>query len=291
MEPLTTLDWRLPHRAEIAAGLTVGRLLPFKGGRGVGPFVFLDHIGPHTFAPNEGTDVLSHPHIGLATVTYLFEGFLDHRDSLGTVQRIKPGEVNWMTAGSGIVHSERSPTELRDSPQPFHGVQAWVALPLEHEETPPSFEHVGGEQLPCKVIDGVRIRLVAGRAFGLESPVRTHSRLFYVHTEFPAGSKLEFNPDGQEAALFMANGRIRTGGQTFDGPGLLRFPADRPIVFEAETPTNGMLLGGDPLRGHRRIWWNFVSSRPERIEEAKRQWRDGKFPKVPGESGFVPLPG
>ena len=227
-------NWLVPRRAEITPGFSVGRVLPYRGGLGVGPWVFLDHMGPHTFAEGSDMDVPPHPHIGLATVTYLFDGEMDHRDSLGTLQRIRPGDVNWMTAGSGIVHSERAPPEKKSLPASMHGLQAWVALPVEHEEVSPKFEHQEKANLPTVEIGGVHHRLIAGNALGMRSPVSCFSRLFYVHF--------------------------------------------------------GMLLGGDPFPEHRRIWWNFVSSRPERIEEAKRKWQAQTLGQVPGETEFVPLP-
>lgn len=284
-------QWLPPHRAEISPGFFVGRILPFRGGQGVGPFVFLDHMGPHTIPIGQGADVAPHPHIGLSTLTYLFDGEIEHRDSLGSVQRILPGDVNWMTAGSGVVHSERSPAESRDRPRPFHGAQAWVALPVEFEEVSPSFEHVEADRLPVFERDGVRHVLAAGEAFGLRSPVKAFSRLFYAHSEIAAGSRLVFDPEGQEAAFFLVSGEAEVDGETYAGPGLLHFDVGVRVEIIAKSACSGLLLGGDPLVEHRRIWWNFVSTRPERIEEAKRRWKEREFPKVPGETEFIPLPG
>jgi redox-sensitive bicupin YhaK (pirin superfamily) len=289
---MSTLEqWISPHKAELPGGFTVGRVLPFRGGKGVGPFVFLDHMGPHTFQAGSGIDVGAHPHIGLSTVTYLFEGELEHRDSLGTLQIIRPGDVNWMTAGSGIAHTERTPAELRSKPQPSHGVQAWVALPVEAEETEPSFEHHAGEMLPYFEKRGVSVRLIAGEAFGLRAPTKTFSRLFYAHARIEAGSSLEFDSDGQEAAFFLVSGSLRHEDLEYTGPGLLHFKRGARIEITGASLCEGMLLGGEPLLEHRRIWWNFVSSKPERIEEAKRRWASGEFPKVPGETSTIPLPG
>jgi redox-sensitive bicupin YhaK (pirin superfamily) len=282
--------WIAPRRSEITPGFFVGRVLPFRGGRGVGPFVFLDHMGPHTFARGSDSDVLPHPHIGLATVTYLFDGEIEHRDSLGSVQRIRPGDVNWMTAGKGIVHSERAPPERRDVASTMHGLQAWVALPIEHEEIDPTFEHRERTALPSVELDGVRHRLIAGSAFGMRSPVRALSRLFYVHSELPAGTRLRFDSEGQEAAFYLVEGEVEFEGRIYAEPGLLHFKPGSAIEIVARRDSRGMLLGGDPLGEHRRIWWNFVSSRPERIEAAKRLWKAEGFPRIPGEIEFVPLP-
>lgn len=286
----TVLNWLVPHRAEIAPGLSVGRALPYRGGRGVGPFVFLDHMGPVNFPAGGGIDVPPHPHIGLATVTYLFSGEIDHRDSLGSEQRIRPGDVNWMTAGSGIVHSERTPAELRTGGAPLHGLQAWVALPVEHEETAPTFEHRSRADLPVTEIEGVRHRLIAGNAYGLRSPVTAHSRLFYVHSEIPAGRRLRFDPEGQEIAFYLVEGSIEHEGTIYEGPGLLHLAPGSVVEFTARKDATGTLLGGDPFPERRKIWWNFVSSRPERIEVAKAAWRSQTIGRVPGETEFVPLP-
>lgn len=283
-------QWLVPHRAVLGAGFTVGRALPFRGGRGVGPFVFLDHMGPHTFGAGEGMDVAPHPHIGLSTVTYLFEGEIEHRDSLGTVQVIRPGELNWMTAGRGIVHSERTPQARRASPMRAHGIQAWCALPVAFEEVDPLFEHFGAEALPKIEQEGVRHSLVAGAAFGKKAPVRVYSRLFYLHSEIEPGARLEFDPEGQQAAFYLVSGSVEVDGKEYVGPGLLHFKPGASFVLTARSSSYGMLLGGDALPEHRRIWWNFVSSRPERIEEAKRQWAAQAMGQVPGEKEWIPLP-
>jgi redox-sensitive bicupin YhaK (pirin superfamily) len=283
-------QWLTPHRSEISPGFTVRRVLPFRGGQGVGPFVFLDHMGPHTFARGSDSDVPPHPHIGLATVTYLFEGAIDHRDSIGSFQQIRPGDVNWMTAGRGIVHSERAPPAARENPATLHGLQAWVALPVEHEEVAPNFEHLDSASLPTTEIEGVRHRLIAGEAYGLRSPVNTYSRLFYVHSQIPAGKCLRFDSIGQESAFYLVNGEVEFEGKNYSEPGLLHFNSGVRFEILARKDTVGMILGGDPLGEHRRIWWNFVSSRPERIEEAKKLWRAQGYPKIAGETEFVPLP-
>lgn len=271
-------------------GFEVRRVLPFVKRRMVGPFVFLDHIGPATFAPGTGVDVRPHPHIGLATVTYLFEGEMMHRDSVGAVQNIMPGDVNWMTAGRGIVHSERTAPEARARGFDMHGIQAWVALPVEAEETEPSFHHHGKDSLPMIERDGVRLRLIAGSAYGLTSPVKTFSPTFYLDAAMPAGSSMPLPDEHEERAVYIAEGTVRTGGQTYESGRMLVFAPGVPVTVEAVSDARLMLLGGANI-GERHIWWNLVSSRPERIEEAKAAWKEQRFPKVPGETEFTPLPG
>lgn len=278
-----------PREIVLTGDLRVHRILPFRTRRMVGPFAYLDEMGP--FAVQEGTtgDILPHPHIGLSTLTWLFEGALVHRDSLGSLETVRPGAVNWMTAGSGIVHSERIPPELRANRGPLHGLQAWVALPLEAEEGEPAFEHRVESEVPAFEVDSNRLRLVAGQAFGRQSPLRTHSRLFYVDAHVPSGSKLRFDPEGQEAAFFLRQGSLVVEGTTIESPVLLVFQTGRAISLQAKRDTHGVLLGGDSV-GKRWIWWNFVSSSQERIEKAKARWRNQEFPAVPGEHEFIPLP-
>jgi len=287
-------QWMLPHTATIGEQFPVGRVLPYRGGRGVGPFVFLDHMGPHEFPPGADADVGPHPHIGLSTLTYLLEGEIVHRDSIGSVQAITPGDVNWMTAGSGVSHSERIRPEIKAKGFRMHGFQAWVALPKEFEEIDPSFSHHSKSSLPFqekgKEEGGVKHTLIAGNALGMKSPVETYSRLFYVHSQLKAGSTLEFPTEGQEAAFYVIEGTVQVEDQTFTGPGLLHFKQGVEIKIDAKTDAQGLLLGGDPLPEHRRIWWNFVSSSPERLEVAKKKWREQTFPKIPGEMTFIPLP-
>jgi redox-sensitive bicupin YhaK (pirin superfamily) len=289
----------IPTReATLAGGLTVKRILPFRLRRSVGPFVFLDEMGP-VIAPSDGScDVPPHPHIGLSTVTYLFEGEMLHRDSLGSLQKIKPGDVNWMTAGEGIVHSERIPVG-QPSGARMHGLQAWVALPLEDEETAPSFFHHAKESLPDFERDGVRIHLIAGTALGEKAPVRTHSALFYFTAKIPAGKTLRFRPEdpGMESGLYLVSGGITIDSHSFEGKNaafdasaLLVFRAGEEIVITARVDACVALLGGTPHPEPRTIYWNFVSSSKQRIEEAKLAWKEGRFPPVPGETEFVPLP-
>ena len=279
-----------PREAKISAELSVRRVLPYRARRMVGPFTFLDEMGPFERRAGVDYDVLPHPHIGLATVTYLFEGEFMHRDSLGTVQKILPGDVNWMTAGRGIVHSERLPRELADGGR-MHGLQAWVALPLEHEEMAPTFEHHARESLPRFEVNGARLTLVAGEAFGRRSPATTHSPLFYLEAAIPAGRELRMDPGAQEAGFYLLRGEVTVDGQNIRAPNLVVFRTGQPFAIAASAgDAFGMLLGGAPLEGARQIFWNFVSSSPERIERAKQSWREQKFPAIPGETGFVPLP-
>lgn len=270
--------------------ITVGRVLPSVALRHVGPFVFFDHIGPAELAPGAAIDVRPHPHINLATVTYLFEGEIMHRDSLGSAQVIRPGAINWMTAGRGIVHSERTPEGLRQAGSRLHGLQLWVALPVAHEEVEPDFCHYPAEALPSVTVGGVRLRVLAGAAYGVASPVRTLSPLFYVEAVMPAGSSLEVLP-GEERAAYVVEGAVACGGERA-GPGrMLIFAPGSAPVLSAEAAAHVVLIGGAALDGPRHLWWNFVSSSPERIERAKRDWQGRRFAIVPGdEDEFIPLP-
>jgi len=270
-------------------GFEVRRVLPWGGGRMVGPFIFLDQLGPVAFAPGHGIDVRPHPHIGLATVTYLFDGELVHRDSLGVVQTIRPGDVNWMTAGRGIVHSERTGPEMRASGQRMHGLQSWVALPGEYEEAEPAFDHTPAAKLPEQDGDGVKLKVIAGRAFGLASPVRVFSETFYVDVAMSAGAALDIPEEYAESAAYVLLGTVATEGRDFGAGTLVIFAAGPKARLVAKEASRVALLGGAPL-GERHIWWNFVSSSSTRIEQARRQWADGAFPPVPGETESIPLP-
>ncbi len=270
-------------------GFEVRRVLPYVKRRVVGPFVFLDHIGPATFAPGTGIDVRPHPHIGLATVTYLFEGEMMHRDSVGAVQNIMPGDVNWMTAGRGIVHSERTAPEARTRGFSMHGIQAWVALPVEAEETEPNFHHHGRDSLPVIDMDGVTLRLIAGTAYGETSPVKTFSPTFYLDAAMQAGSVLPLTGEHEERAIYIAEGTVDVGGEAYESGRMLVFAPGAEVTIRALADSRLMLLGGANI-GERHIWWNLVSSRPERIEQAKAAWKEQRFPKVPGETEFTPLP-
>jgi hypothetical protein len=276
---------------DLGGGLAVGRVLPFVRRRMVGPFIFLDHMGPAAFQPGEGIDVRPHPHIGLATVTYLFDGEIHHHDNLGFSQKIFPGEVNWMTAGSGIVHSERTDPSLRSSGGLMHGMQAWVALPQEDEETAPGFAHHGVEALPEFSAGGVWARLIAGSAYGLRNTVKTFSPLFYLHAELDQGAKLALPADHAERAVYVVAGTVEHDGVRHQAGRLLVFAAGgEPVVTAEDGPARLMLLGGASI-GPRFIWWNLVSSRQGRIEQAKADWKSGRMTLPPDDnSEFIPLP-
>lgn len=278
-----------PRSRDLGDGFVVRRILPYAKRRHVGPFVFFDHMGPVTFEPGQGLDVRPHPHIGLATVTYLFEGEIMHRDSLGVVQPIRPGDVNWMVAGSGIAHSERTRDSVRSSGARLHGIQSWLALPQAHEETAPDFRHHPAASLPQIEFTGCRMRLIAGKAFGTTSPVETFAPMFYLSAEQQPGAALPL-PDDEERAVYIVDGAVTLDDEGYDaGTMLVLKPGAQPRVT-AQAATRIMLLGGAPLDGERHLWWNFVSSSKERIEEAKRDWREGRFAPVPGDSEFIPLP-
>lgn len=281
-----------PRLRDLGDGFTVRRVLPYAKRRHVGPFVFFDHMGPVRFAPGQGLDVRPHPHIGLATVTYLFEGEIMHRDSLGVVQPIRPGDVNWMVAGRGIAHSERTRPELRQTGAPLHGIQSWFALPKQYEETEPTFHHHPASSLPEIEKSGASLRLIAGRAFGAESPAQTFAPMFYLDAQLSAGAVLPLpeDCDYEEQAVYVAIGEVLVDGRLVEsGTMLVLKPGARPEIV-ARSAARLMLLGGAPLDGERNIWWNFVSSSKDRIEQAKVDWRAGNWPKVPGETEFIPLP-
>ena len=278
-------------RSRDIGGFNVSRLLPVAQRRLVGPFIFFDHMGPVDFAPGQGLDVLSHPHIGLATVTYLFAGSILHRDSIGSVQTIRPGDVNWMVAGRGIVHSERTDAEARRAGERLHGVQSWVALPRLEEERAPSFEHFDGSRLPRREENGVALRLIAGTAYGMTAPVSVFSPMFYLDLAFRAGARLALPADHAERAIFIAAGELVIGGAVHRAGTMVALEQNDDATVTASQEARALALGGAPLDGgSRHIEWNFVSSSKARIEEAKADWRAGRFPPVPGETGFVPLP-
>jgi redox-sensitive bicupin YhaK (pirin superfamily) len=283
----------LEARTVDLGGFTVGRVLPALERRTVGPFVFFDHMGPARFAPGAGLDVRPHPHINLATVTYLFEGEILHRDSIGSEQVIRPGAINWMTAGRGIAHSERTPMPLRQAGSAAHGLQLWIALPREHEETEPTFHHYPADSLPALEDQGTRLRVLAGAAFGVTSPVRTFSPMFYVEAFLPAGGRLPL-PEARlysERAVYVVDGSVGCGAERIGKRQMMVFDPSVASVLEAEAPSHVVLIGGAPLDGLRHVWWNFVSSSPARIEMAKADWLNGRFGKVPGDAEeFIPLP-
>lgn len=288
---MSLIQLTIPPREKDLGGFTVRRLLPYAERRMVGPFIFLDHMGPAHFAAHQGIDVRPHPHIGLATVTYLFEGEIFHRDTLGSEQSITPGAVNWMTAGRGIAHSERTTVEDRTRIHNMHGLQSWVALPKEHEEAAPEFHHHPAATLPKFSLPGVRLRLIAGSAYDHEAPVKIFSPLFYLEAQMDAGSTLALPNEYKERAIYVIEGKLQIGNALIEPKGLPVFAEDETITLEALAPTRVMLLGGDPFPEKRFIWWNFVSSSEERIEQAKEDWQSGRFGKIPGDDvEFIPLP-
>jgi redox-sensitive bicupin YhaK (pirin superfamily) len=280
---------------DLVDGFRVRRVLPSARRRMVGPFIFLDQMGPEILSAGRGLDVAPHPHIGLATITYLFKGELLHRDSLGAVQPIRPGEVNWMTAGRGIAHSERTPPQMRAADSDLFGIQSWVGLPLRHEETEPAFAHHDASEFPLVEGEGKRVRLIAGELFGARSPVETLSEMFYADAELKAGSRLQVPAGQDERAAYVVEGEVALsgeGGATFGAGQLMVFKPGAEVTLEAHASSGArlMLLGGEPLDGRRHIWWNFVSSSQERIEQAKEDWKAGRFAPVPEETESIPLP-
>jgi redox-sensitive bicupin YhaK (pirin superfamily) len=280
----------VPRVRDLGDGFSVRRALPHGKRQMVGPFIFFDQMGPVQFLAGQGLDVRPHPHIGLATVTYLFDGRVMHRDSEGNALEITPGAMNLMTAGRGIAHSERSPPGARQGPEGMFGIQSWIALPQAHEETAPSFQHFDAGSLPLIEDGGVRARVIAGSAFGKTSPVGMLSQWLYAEVVLAPGASAPLDPDQEERAIYVAEGEVEIAGETFEGPRLLIFrPGDR-ITVRALRRTRLMFLGGAALEGPRYIWWNFVSSRKERIEQAKEDWKTGRFAPVPNETEFIPLP-
>lgn len=279
---------------DLGEGFTVRRVLPAARQQMVGPFIFFDQMGPKRFGPGEGLDVRPHPHIGLATVTYLFDGVIRHRDSLGCLQDIRPGDVNWMTAGRGIVHSERTPDELRPRGGfGISGIQSWLALPRHAEEAEPEFVHHAAETLPCFTRDGAELRLIAGEAWGRRSPVRTCSPLYYVDALLTGGGGLDAPDEYEERGVYVAEGEAMVDGIACGAGDLAVLAPGAPVAITTLAGARLMLLGGEPMDGPRHIWWNFVASSPDRIERAKADWQRygaAPFPGVPGETGSIPLP-
>lgn len=278
-------------RARDLGGFEVRRALPAIERRMIGPFVFLDQMGPAEFEAGKGIDVRPHPHINLATVTYLYAGEIFHRDTLGSAQAIRPGDLNWMSAGRGIAHSERTAADVRSAGHPLFGLQAWVALPADEEESAATFAHYGKAELPLIEGEGKNVRVIAGALYGQRSPAAVLSDLFYADVQLIAGASLPLDPEYEERGLYVSEGEIDIAGDRFEAGRLLVFkPGDR-ITIKAVRPSRFMLLGGASLDGPRHMWWNFVSSRKDRIEQAKEDWKAGRFGTVPGDDKeFIPLP-
>jgi redox-sensitive bicupin YhaK (pirin superfamily) len=286
-----------PRRRDLG-GFEVGRVLPFAKRRSVGPFVFFDHIGPADFAPGHGIDVRPHPHIGLATVTYLFDGTFMHRDSLGSIQPIKPGDMNWMIAGDGITHSERTAPETRAAGHRLHGIQSWVALPKSAERIAPTFKHHPAATLPVVTQPGARLRVIAGSAFGVTSPVEAQSPTLYVDADLEAGARITLTPEHQERALYVADGAVEIDGAVLPALQMAVLMEGVTVTITATAKTRLMILGGAPLDGPRLMWWNFVASDESLMERAKANWAQGdsgnfggQFILPPGDDQeFIPLP-
>ena len=281
----------IPPRVHDLGGFQVRRAVPSLQARSVGPFVFVDHMGPAHFDAGHGVDVRPHPHIGLATVTFLWSGGMRHRDTLGSLQDILPGDVNWMTAGRGIAHSERTPPDLRETGFPLHGMQTWVALPQPDAEVEPSFHHHAALTLPRRDHAGSLLRVIAGRAFGMESPVKVFADTWNVAIDLAADAELTLAPEAVERALYVLEGDAQLDGTDIPEKHLLVLDRGVRHVLRAKTPLKAMLLGGEPLDGPRHMWWNFVSASKERIEQAKHDWDEGRFGLIPGDDvERIPLP-
>jgi redox-sensitive bicupin YhaK (pirin superfamily) len=286
------IDLVIVGRPRDLGGFSVRRALPSLQRRHVGPFVFFDHMGPAALAPGRGIDVRPHPHIALATITYLFEGEFVHRDSLGSNQPIRPGDVNWMVAGRGIAHSERTGAEVRERGGPLHGIQTWVALPQSAEESEPRFEHHPKDTLPVVTRPGAELRLIAGTAYGARAPTGILSPTLYVHVHLEAGATLDVDEEHEERAVYVTRGTVSCGDRELGEGSMILLRPGSHAVLRTANGADAMLIGGAPLDGPRLIWWNFVSSSMDRIERAKADWREGRFGKVAGdETEFIPLPG
>lgn len=278
------------HTKDLGDGFVVRRLLPAATRKMVGPFIFFDHMGPVQFAPGQAIDVRPHPHIGLATVTYLFEGAIMHRDSLGYAQRITPGDVNWMTAGHGIVHSERSPEDERDRTRSLHGIQTWLALPQADERTAPSFAHHPKTTLPVVQWPNAELRLIAGTGWGQQAPVQTYSPMFYGAVTARGDAQFDLPLEHAERALYVVDGEVAAGATPVAPRTVAVFARDMPVTVRTAGAARIMVFGGAPMDGDRHISWNFVASSRELIDAARTRWREQRFPGVPGETEFIPLP-
>lgn len=288
---MSNIQLIIEERAADIGNFLVGRLLPFRQKRAVGPFVFIDHMGPAKLSDHQNLDIGPHPHIGLSTLTYLFEGAMMHRDSVGSVMEIKPGAVNWMTSGKGVVHSERTPEYLRHSEKHLHGLQIWVALPAELEEMDPSFTHIEADEIPSWTDNNVHFKLIAGEAFGEKSPVPVYSPLYFLEIKSKEAATIRIGEElFGESALYILEGSIRDGDEEFGPKQILIAKNAELCTFDMAENTTVYIFGGEAFPEERFIFWNFVSSRKERIEEAKKAWIDQTFPKIEGETEFVPLP-
>lgn len=279
-----------PRIHDLAGGFLVRRVLPAAAQRSVGPFVFFDHFGPVTLPAETDSDVGPHPHIGLATVTYLFEGRMAHRDSLGTVCEIEPGAVNWMTAGRGIVHSERTPADLRGQARAMHGLQLWVALPAEDEQCEPAFQHVGAAEIPERMVDGVQVRVLVGEAFGAGSPVRAASPTLYLDLQLPAGARWTLPALAEQQALYVPTGTLHVEGTELPAQTMAVLPAGTPVQLACDAATRCVLIGGAALPKPPAMWWNFVASDRALIEAAAARWEAGGFDAIPGETERIAMP-
>ena len=279
-----------PHEKDLGGGFTVRRLLPAAAKQAVGPFIFFDHFGPIDAPAEAHHDVRPHPHIGLATVTYLYEGAMLHRDSLGSVQRIEPGAINWMTAGSGIVHSERTPPDLRGQPRRSHGLQLWAALPREHEEGPPGFAHTPAAAIPVATFAGGEARVLIGSAFDLTSPVATFSETLYLDIRLGAGQELLLADLPEEAAIYAVSGELAIDDEPIAANTMAYLEPGTNARVSTATGVQFVVIGGAPLDGHRFLFWNFVSSSKERLAQAADDWEQQRYAKVPGETEWIPLP-
>jgi redox-sensitive bicupin YhaK (pirin superfamily) len=280
----------VPRVRDLGGGFNVRRALPHGRRQMVGPFIFFDHFGPVQFIAGQGMDVRPHPHIGLATVTYLFDGSILHRDSEGNIQEIMPGAMNLMTAGRGIAHSERTPDVPRQKGSSMLGLQSWIALPANKEEIAPSFQHFDAVTLPVVEDKGLKARVIAGSAFGAQASVAMVSDWFYVEVTAEAQTSVPLDATYEERAVYLVEGEVDIAGDRFAAPQMLIFRPGDAITIKAATKTRMMFLGGTAMEGPRHIWWNFVSSRKERIEAAKEDWKSGRFGPVPNETDFIPLP-
>ncbi|MGB0682041.1 MAG: pirin family protein [Magnetovibrionaceae bacterium] len=278
-----------PRPSDLGA-FEVKRALPSVKKRMIGPFIFFDQFGPTVLEAGRAMDVRPHPHIGLATITWLIEGEILHRDSLGVVQTIRPGEVNWMTAGSGIVHSERSPESQRDIDCPLYGLQTWVALPEDQAECQPDFSHYGAGDIPALQGEGWAGSLIIGSLFGQKSPVKTASETVYADFKMTQGAIITLPGEIAERGLYVLSGGIEIGGEAIGDGTLVALKGGPAVSFRATADSQVFLIGGEPMDGPRNVYWNFVSSSKERIEKAKADWREGRFPKVPGDDDYIPLP-